>query len=73
MSGKPLGAKIRADQAAHMAAYKAARDEGLDTYAAAERAGIGDQTRAKYERWYRRQNGLPDRERGWQPRTAGRE
>lgn len=66
MSGRPLGNRQRADLAARLEAYQAARDEGLDTWQARDLLGVSDCTRAGYERWYRRQAGLPDRPR-WIP------
>jgi len=63
-TGVRLGAQLhRGDRAQRLEDYRAAREEGMDPYAAGRHIGIADSTREAYERWYRKVTGLPARER----------
>jgi hypothetical protein len=60
----PLGAKITPVMQAQMDAYKTCRDGGMGPFEAQHHLGWPDYRRIKFERWYRRQAGLPPRQRG---------
>lgn len=59
MTGRPLGAKIRANQAERMRQYAELRDGGMRYVDVARELGMEERAGRRYERWYRSERGLP--------------